>query len=144
MGNLRRFLIIFMAMLMIGLSYSCSIGKDSQALKAEIDKYPEVSFNDLNKLVNEGTVFLIDANERETYNDGHILGAVNFLAESSEFDQDLPQEKDKLVVCYCGSEKCLAWLDAAKELNSLGYTNVMHYKGGIKGWKKSGGEIEKG
>ena len=144
MQYLKQFIFGFVVILLIGSVCSCNFAPRMKALDAEISNYPGISYSDLRELINNNSVFLVDANERETYEEGHIPGAVNFSEADSKFDQELPQEKDELIVCYCGSEKCLAWLKAAKELSFLGYNNVKHFKAGIKGWKKLDSEIEKG
>jgi rhodanese-related sulfurtransferase len=46
--------------------------------------------------------------------------------------------KSTLVVTYCGSVKCPASGHLAKRLEKLGYTNVVEYPQGIKGWTEAG------
>jgi rhodanese-related sulfurtransferase len=54
----------------------------------------------------------------------------------------LPEDKETLVIAYCGGPKCAAWCEAADWLAAKGYTNVKHYSAGIKGWiAKEGGSI---
>jgi rhodanese-related sulfurtransferase len=39
-----------------------------------------------------------------------------------------------LIIAYCGSPKCGAYLQAAKAAEKLGYTNIKHMSAGIAGW----------
>jgi rhodanese-related sulfurtransferase len=46
--------------------------------------------------------------------------------------------KDSAIVVYCAGPKCPASKMAAEQLDSLGYTNVTKFEGGIEEWKKAG------
>jgi len=54
------------------------------------------------------------------------------LAKSSA-----PVNTDMIVV-YCGGPACPASKQAAEKLQSLGYTNVFAYEGGLKDWSEGG------
>lgn len=129
------------------LSTSCSYSKDKEESKSEsvedaIKKFPEISHEDLEKAIGAMGVFIIDANSVETFEKGHIPSASSFAKEGKEIFEYLPEDKSHLIVSYCGSPECTAWLNPAQLVKALGYTNVKHYKGGIKGWKKSGGKTQ--
>lgn len=100
--------------------------------------YPEIKRDDLVKAINGKSVFLVDANGMESYADAHIPGAVGFDKVKGEFSQPLPSDKASLIVAYCGGPQCEAWCMAADKLETMGYTNIRHYKGGIKEWKQAG------
>ena len=51
--------------------------------------------------------------------------------------------KDAEVIVYCGDPKCPQSRMAAEKLETLGYTNVRAYEGGIEEWKEAGHEIER-
>jgi rhodanese-related sulfurtransferase len=105
---------------------------------------PEVSLDELKKIITDKSATLIDANGESTYKKGHIPGAVNYAQNAKNFQVVLPKDKGALVIAYCGGPLCTAWEDAAKAAKSLGYTNVKHFKGGIKGWKDAGQKVEQG
>ena len=118
---------------------------DKAAIHATADKkaqyqarFPEIKQDELVKAVQAKTVFLIDANGSESYAEAHIPGAVNFDKLEGKFAESLPQDKQALIVAYCGGPGCQAWCQAADKLEEMGYTNVRHFKGGIKGWKTAG------
>ena len=108
------------------------------------EKFPDISHDELKKAIEDKKVVLIDVNGSESYKSGHIPGAINFETAKESLATQLPQDKDALVVAYCGNEKCGAYQRAAKKAKELGYTNVKHYSKGIAGWKKAGEKTEKG
>jgi rhodanese-related sulfurtransferase len=105
---------------------------------------PEVSLEELKKMVQSKSATIIDANGEDMYKDGHIPGAVSFAKNENNFASILPKDKNAPIVAYCGGPLCTAWKQAAKEAQKLGYTNIKHFKGGIKGWKQAGEPTEKG
>jgi rhodanese-related sulfurtransferase len=50
--------------------------------------------------------------------------------------------KDAEVVVYCAGPHCPQSGYAAEKLQSLGYTNVRAYEGGLEEWKGLGREVE--
>jgi len=107
-------------------------------------EYPDISIKELKSAIESKKVFLVDVNGTESWQGGHIPGAINFEANSETFAKVLPQDKDALIVAYCGGPKCMAYQAAAKAAKKLGYTNVKHLSAGISGWKEAGEKTEKG
>ena len=89
-------------------------------------------------------VVLLDANGSESWQKGHITGAIDFEATSAKLATLLPPNKTALIVAYCGGPKCMAYKAAATAALKLGYTNVKHLPDGIKGWVQAGEPVEKG
>jgi rhodanese-related sulfurtransferase len=116
----------------------------SPVLAVAADKFPDISHDELKKAIEEKKVTLIDVNGSDSYNAGHIPGAINFETTKDQLAAKLPKDKDALVVAYCGNEQCGAYAAGAQKAKELGYTNVKHYAKGIQGWKKSGEKTEKG
>lgn len=114
------------------------------ALAADAAKAPEISLDELKKVVESHSATIIDANGSDMYKSGHIPGAVSFAANEKNVAAILPKDKSAPIVAYCGGPMCTAWEDAAKAAHEMGYTNIKHFKGGIKGWKDSGQKMEKG
>ena len=107
------------------------------------DKYPDISHDELQKAIKEKKVTLIDVNGSDSFKNGHIPGAIDFEANEKNLAAKLPEDKNALIVAYCGNEQCGAYQQGAKKAEELGYKNVKHYSKGIAGWKKSGAELEK-
>lgn len=78
-----------------------------------------------------------------SYDYGHLPGALNLpLDEVKARAHELIPSRDAEVVVYCGNRDCRASLDAAGELASLGYTNVLDYLHGKADWKEAGLPME--
>lgn len=101
----------------------------------ELLKRPDVAFVDLR-------------DSAELARDGKIPGAVHVNRGMLEFalDPSLPYHNPvfssgKRIVFYCagGGRSALA----AATAQEMGLTNVAHLGGGFKGWRESGGEVEK-
>ena len=103
----------------------------------------DISQTDLQAAIASKSVVLLDVNGSDSYNDGHIPGAIDFDAHQKDIASLLPADKTALVVAYCGNEHCPAYKRGAEAAVALGYTNVKHFAPGIYGWKKSGAPTEK-
>jgi rhodanese-related sulfurtransferase len=91
----------------------------------------EITLDELRSVIAAHNPTNLDARDEQSYNAGHINGAV--LYTSSQ----LPANKNTPLVFYCGGLKCPASAKAAKKAIELGYTNVMVFKGGWAEWSKS-------
>lgn len=121
--------------------------------------YQLISTSELKKLIDGKKDFLlVDAMPaEESYDKGHIAGAVNFLFPKEvldswddgsmggktleDYEKLLGEEKDRLIVTYCGFVKCARSHNAAAFARELGYTNVKRYPGGIYAWQGAGYEL---
>ncbi len=104
--------------------------------------FPDISLADLKKAIAAKDVTIIDVNGPESYQSGHIPGAIDYTVVKEDLAAKLPKDKNALIVAYCGSPQCGAYARAAQAAKDLGYTNVQHYVGGIKGWKEAGEPTE--
>ena len=86
---------------------------------------------------------IIDVNGTESYQKGHVPGALNYDVIKENLAAKLPTDKNALVIAYCGGPKCMAYQQAAKAAAKLGYKNVKHMSAGISGWKEAGQTLEK-
>ena len=105
---------------------------------------PDISINDLKKAISEKKVTVIDVNGTESWQKGHIPSAIDFETNEEKLAKVLPQDKNALIVAYCGGPKCNAYKQAAKAAEKLGYKNIKHLSAGISGWKEAGEKTEKG
>ncbi len=106
-------------------------------------EYPDVSVTEVNALVESKKVVVIDVNGSESFAKGRVPGALNYDAVKDKLAEVLPQDKDTLIVAYCGGPKCKAYQAAAQAAEKLGYKNVKHMSAGISGWKEAGQKVEK-
>ncbi len=113
------------------------------AASAMAAEYPDISVADLKTAIAEKKVTVIDVNGSDSYAEGHVPTAIDFEAKKDELAKALPEDKNALVVAYCGGPSCNAYKAAANKAKELGYTNVKHLAAGKSGWKKAGETLEK-
>jgi len=87
-------------------------------------------------------VIVIDVNGTASYKQGHIPTAIDFQ-KTKDLAKVLPENKDALIVAYCGGPKCGAHAKATVAAKKLGYTNVKHLSAGKSGWKAAEQKLEK-
>ena len=107
-------------------------------------EFPSITITDLKEAIAAKKVILLDANGSESWQKGHIPGAIDYSANKASLASVLPQDKDELVVAYCGNPQCVAYRAAAEAAKKLGYKNVKHLTAGIMGWKDAGEKTEPG
>ena len=89
----------------------------------------------------------------DSYKKNHIPGAKQFEfpipevkelddAKKAAFTKVLGDNKDKVLVFYCGFVKCTRSHNGAMWAKKLGYANVYRYPGGIKAWMEAGYPVE--
>lgn len=105
--------------------------------------YPEILYPTLRKAIDLGQVFIIDANSPDTYNKGH-LPLARSINDTKSLKSQLPAIKSYPIVVYCGGPQCTAWHKAANFAAAQGYSNVLHYKGGLKDWTAKGDTLVNG
>jgi rhodanese-related sulfurtransferase len=99
-------------------------------------KWNERNANELKEILSNKSIQFIDVRERDEFSSGHIPGVKNIpLSEISERANEIDPQKEVVCICRSGnrSEK------ACEYLSSLGYKNLVNYKGGMLEWN---GEIE--
>ena len=106
-------------------------------------EYPDISIEELSKAISDGKVTILDVNGSTSYANGHIPGAIDYKANKDDIAKVLPENKDQLVVAYCGGPTCNAYQAGAKAAEALGYKNVKHLSAGISGWLQAGKPTEK-
>ncbi len=119
---------------------ACAIIAASTAFAGE---YEDISITELKEKIKAKEVVVLDVNGSASYKKGHIPSAVDFRANKDTLAKHLPEQKDVLVVAYCGGPSCSAYKAAANAAAELGYTNVKHLSAGISGWLQAGEGTEK-
>ena len=123
-------------------TFARAADKKHEPKKEAAGVHAEVSLDELKALIATKSVFLIDANSGKSYDKGHLPGAISFTKNEKDFASLLPKDKNTALVAYCGGPMCSAWEDAAEAASKAGYTNIKHFKGGLKGWKSAGLSLE--
>jgi len=86
-------------------------------------------------------MIVIDSRPKRTkYDKGHVETAISI--PDSQFDKlkdQLPKDKTKLLVFYCGGLKCPLSHKSAKKAIDLGYTNAKVFSEGYPAWKEIAG-----
>ncbi|MEM7146587.1 MAG: rhodanese-like domain-containing protein [Verrucomicrobiota bacterium] len=103
-------------------------------------EYADISLTELKDAIGKKEVVVLDVNGTTTYAKNHIPSAIDFRANKDKLAEMLPENKETLIVAYCGGPSCSAYKAAADAAKGLGYTNVKHFSGGIKGWLDAGEE----
>jgi len=96
-------------------------------------------------------VIFIDARSPEEFACGTIPGAVNIpfdeLPEGDltpYFDSALAgAPRDTRLITFCSGEECDLSLHLARNLQAVGYTDLLIFFGGSREWEKNGLEMER-
>jgi thiosulfate/3-mercaptopyruvate sulfurtransferase len=109
--------------------------------------YQSVTTEGLKKMMDEKKdLLIIDTMPFEaSYKKNHIPGAVHFEfpipemasmddAMKAKFEKVLGQNKDRVIVFYCGFTTCTRSHNGAMWAVKLGYKNIYRQPGGIKAW----------
>lgn len=79
---------------------------------------------------------LVDVLSEDSFNNGHIPGAINIpMLELEGKIESMFPDKDELIIFYCSGYLCQSSSGAAEMLVDLGYTNILDFKGGLQLWK---------
>lgn len=113
------------------------------AMSAFAGEFPDISISEVKALAESKKAVIIDVNGSDSYKSGHVPGALDFEHISAKLAKMLPDDKNALIVAYCGGPKCKAYQAAANAAEKLGYKNVKHMSAGISGWKAAGEKLEK-
>ncbi len=103
---------------------------------------PECTVADVYRRQQQGESFLLlDVREDHEWNQGHLPRAQHLGRGILERDiETLVPEPATEIVLYCGGGYRSAL--AAKNLQEMGYTNVISMDGGFRGWKEAGYPVE--
>jgi rhodanese-related sulfurtransferase len=74
--------------------------------------------------------YLVEAPSHQHYEMSHLPGAINLPYEFVDEAEEVLPDKRAEIVIYCINEECEASRKEARELEEMGYVNVLHYAGG--------------
>jgi rhodanese-related sulfurtransferase len=131
---------------------------DAQAVKTIAEstleepnqKTPEVSTDELRRILTDGSAVVFDARPPKEYALSHIPGAVNvngipgrpmsqYVPDAAEVARALGGNKASPVILYCSGPFCGRSKRLSEELLAAGFTNVRRYQLGIPVWRALGG-----
>jgi len=105
------------------------------AMQGNVKGAPFVSALEMPQLQRGGKSVIIDVNESKHYDQSHIPNAVSTpLGQINADNKALLKHKDKttIIVCQTGSRSPAA----AKQLISLGFSDLHILRGGLAAWTK--------
>jgi rhodanese-related sulfurtransferase len=85
---------------------------------------------------------LVDALSAKHYDSSHLPDAINLPYEFVDEAETVLPDKDAEIVVYCMNPDCEASTEEARELEEMGYRNVLHYAEGKQGWLRAGLPVE--
>lgn len=106
-------------------------------------EFPDISIDEVKTAIKAKTAVILDVNGSDSYKEGHVPGALDYVSVKDKLSTVLPQDKNALIIAYCGNPHCHAYASAAAAAKKLGYTNIKHMSAGIAGWKDAGATLEK-
>jgi len=106
----------------------------------KIDPAKLIDYAGVARLVDEGagkTAFtLIDSRPLPRFQEGAIPGAIHLpFIGFDKFVDRLPQDKNQLIVFYCGGITCTLSPNSLRKTEKLGYTNLRVYREGMPEWQ---------
>jgi rhodanese-related sulfurtransferase len=90
---------------------------------------------------------VINVLERDAFEKEHVPGSTNVPLSRDDFARAVEQQvgaQDGTVVVYCSSKECTASPKAARKLTEAGFSDVIHFAGGMAEWKTAGFDVETG
>ncbi len=131
----------------VGLVTAGAIGgcKKQDAAPAAKAEAPltSVSVTELEASLARGECLPVDANSDATRKRmGMVPGAVKLSDSDTFVSTELPADKAKSLVFYCGGEQCKASHTAARRAIAAGYPNVKIMSAGISGWVDAGKKVQ--
>jgi len=97
-------------------------------------KTPEITTDDLLKILAEGKIPVIDVRTAEEYAIAHIPGSINvYELEAQRITEMFGPGQD--MILYCNGPSCGKSKRTSEDLVKLGYTNIRRYQLGMPVWR---------
>jgi rhodanese-related sulfurtransferase len=127
-----------------------AVGIYRATLEEPGQRTPEISTDELRRILAEGSATVLDARPRSEYAIGHIPGAKTvpgkaglersrYVPDIAEVAALLREDRKAPIVLYCSGPASATSKRLAEELLAAGYTNVRRYQLGIPVWRALGG-----
>jgi len=103
----------------------------------------DITRDELKEKMDRGNDFmLVDALSHQHYESSHLPGAVNLPFELVDKAEAMLPDRNTEIVVYCMSLDCATSKEEARELEEMGYENVLRYAGGKQDWMQAGLAVE--
>jgi rhodanese-related sulfurtransferase len=123
----------------IGLAVLALLGAAFLLLRAQSTLPPEVTVTQANDMYQKGALFL-DVRTQQEWDEGHIPRSVLIpLDELPDRTNELPRDKDIVVVCRSGTRS----KEGTTLLRQAGFSRVTCMTGGIQAWAAAGFPVTK-
>ena len=97
-----------------------------------MEKFKQIDIDSAFSKIDKGEFVIIDIRDSESFNLGHIDGAINLSNSNiSDFTSNTEKNKNILVYCYHGNSS----KSVAEFLASHNFNNVYSLDGGYEAWK---------
>ena len=101
---------------------------------------PEISVDELDRLLRDGNARVLDVREDWEYRLGHVPEAIHIpVGQLGRRFVDLPRDKRVAVICQSGHRS----LAAADFLIAQGFEGVASVNGGTGAWARSGRKLDR-
>lgn len=117
------------------------MNKSFTRMMATLMGLKSVSPKKLYQEIQNDSLHIFDLNSIQSYNQGHVPGAVHLNHETFN-GSELPSDKSASLVFYCSNPMCRKAPIAARLAKSKGYVNVRVLSAGISGWMNKNLPIE--
>ena len=136
-----RSILLASALALVSIAGCSKSSKDDSAqAKSNV---PTVTIDELDASLATAAAQPVDANGEQTRKKMGVIPGAVLLTDSETFGlSELPADKTKPLVFYCGSTSCGASHDAAEKAITAGYKNVKVLPDGIAGWVKAGKKVQ--
>ncbi|MXV76912.1 rhodanese-like domain-containing protein [Candidatus Poribacteria bacterium] len=103
----------------------------------------QVDFPAVYQMWKQGDAVFVDARSAANFKRGHIPGAISVPANRVKHGLSiLPENKDTLIITYCGNVECPNAYQLLNALLAHDYRNVKMFPQGLKGWQTLGYPLE--
>ena len=119
------------------------IGIEQATLTEKNAKTPEVSTEQLRRILEDQSAMVVDTRTMAEFDAGHIPGARSLDAapdvQVAAVEKMVGGNKAGALVLYCNGPYCQASRRLGEQLAAAGFTNVRRYQLGIPIWRALGG-----
>jgi rhodanese-related sulfurtransferase len=105
-------------------------------------KTPEVTTEEVRRILADKSAALIDVRSAEEYAIAHIPGSINlYEKEVEQITRAFPDKTTRLVL-YCNGPFCGKSKRLSEQLINLGYRNIRRYQLGLPVWRALGNTVQ--